>query len=481
MSVVVRYAPSPTGSLHIGGARTALFNWAFARHAGGAFLLRFEDTDRARSTRESEVALLAAFAWLGIGWDPVPGFAGIPRQSERLERYGEAVAELLADGHAYRCVCTPEEVEAMRKRARERRARPGYDQTCRDRAIGPDEPRPFCVRLRVPEGGPTRWDDLIAGPSGEDASQLDDFVIARTDGTPIYHLAVVVDDHDMEITHVIRGREHMSSTPRQLLLYDALGWKPPAFAHAPLLVEAGGKKLSKREAAVSVESYRERGFPPEAVLNFIARLGWGHGDLEVFTSEELARLFALDDVGRSPSQVQEDKLLWLSQHYLKSLAMPRLLEHLAPFLAEVAGHPVEVDPPLLRLLDLLRSRSKTLAEMADQARFYLVDSVRLDGKAARKHLRPAVLAALEELTRALAALADWSEETIEAAFRDVLERTDVELGVLAQPVRVAVTGGSTSPGIFETLDIVGRERSLARLESAAALVRARASVAGDEA
>ena len=481
MAVVTRYAPSPTGSLHIGGARTALFNWAFARHAGGAFLLRIEDTDRARSTRESEAALLEAFEWLGIDWDPVPGLSGLPRQSERLERYGEAAAELLAAGHAYRCVCTSEEVEAMRERAREAGRRPAYDGTCRERGIGPDESQPFCLRLRIPEGGPTRWDDLIAGPAGEDVSQLDDFVIARTDGSPIYHLAVVVDDHDMAITHVIRGREHLSSTPRQLLLYDAFGWKPPAFAHVPLLVQPGGKKLSKREAAVSVQSYRDRGFPPQSVLNFIARLGWGHGDLEVFTTGDLARLFALEDVGRSPSQVHEDKLVWLSQHYLQALGMPELLPQLAPFLERVAGHPVEVDPPLERLLELLRVRSKTLAEMAELARFYLVDRVELEGKAVRKHLAPGVLAPLEDLTRALAAIAagDWSEAGIEAAFQGVLEQHELELGKLAQPVRVAITGGPVSPGIFETLVVLGRERSLARLERALDHVREKAPVAED--
>ena len=473
MAVVTRYAPSPTGSLHIGGARTALFNWAFARHAGGAFLLRIEDTDRARSTRESEAALLEAFEWLGIDWDPAPGFSGLPRQSERLERYGEAIAELLAARHAYRCVCTPDQVEAMRARAREAGRRPAYDGTCRERGIGPDESRPFCVRLRIPEAGPTRWDDLIAGPAGEDASQIDDFVIARTDGSPIYHLAVVVDDHDMAITHVIRGSEHMSSTPRQLLLYDSFGWKPPAFAHAPLLVEPGGKKLSKREAAVSVESFRDRGFSPQAVLNFIARLGWGHGDLEIFDTKTFAELFSLEGVGKSPSQVNDDKLRALSQHWLKALPAETLHAYVQPFLNAELDRPVEIDPGLAHLLDLLRPRSETLAEMARGARFYLLDTPELEEKAAAKHLSPAIREPLQELRDALDACPEWNAAALEAVLQGVAERHGLGLGKLAQPTRVALVGGPVSPGIFETLELLGRARSLARLDRGLAHIKAR--------
>ena len=254
MAVVTRFPPSPTGDLHIGGARTALFCWAFARHEGGRFVLRFEDTDRARSSQSSEEAMLEALGWLGLDFDPVPGPEPIPRQSERGDRYRAAVGELLASGDAYRCVCTPEEVDAMRAQARAEGRNPAYDGRCRDLAVGPADPRPSCVRLRVPADGATRWDDLIAGPSGQDSQEVDDFVLARTDGSPIYHLAVVVDDHEMGITHVIRGREHITSTSRQLLLYRALGFEPPLFAHVPLLVDAGGRKLSKREAAVSVLS-----------------------------------------------------------------------------------------------------------------------------------------------------------------------------------------------------------------------------------
>ncbi len=466
MTLVSRYAPSPTGALHIGGARTALWNWALARASGGRFLLRFEDTDEARSTRESEAAILEAFAWLGIDYDPIPGFEGIPRQSERLPRYREALDELLARGHAYRCTCTPAELEAMREKARAEGRRPGYDGRCRERRLGPDCGLPFCIRLAIRPDGPTRWEDLIAGPSGEDISQVDDWVLARTNGTPVYHFAVVVDDHDMGVTHVVRGREHMSSTPRQLLLYDAFGWPAPAFAHVPLLVEPDGKKLSKRREAVSVQSYRDRGFTPEAVVNWIARLGWGHGDLEIFTRDDLARLFALDGVGKSPSQVHDDKLLWLNQHYLKTLPRETLLRYVQPFLDREAGRAVNIDASVARLLDLLRERSKTLEEMARLARFALCDEVVIDEKARRQHLSAASAPLLVDLARELASVEPWAEDALRPAFESVLARRGVELGKVAQPVRVAVTGQSFSPGIFETLAVLGKPRTLRRLESA---------------
>jgi glutamyl-tRNA synthetase len=467
MEVVTRYAPSPTGALHIGGARTALYSWAFARHHGGRFLLRIEDTDVARSTPEAERAALEALAWLGIDYDPAPGPRPIPRQSERLALHRAALEKLIASGRAYRCVCTPQELEAMRARARAEGRKRTYERRCRDRGIGPDPGQPFCVRLGVDEAGPTRWNDLIAGPSGEDPSQIDDFVIARSDGTPIYHFAVVVDDHDMGITHVIRGREHMTSTPRQLLLYAALGVEAPAFAHVPLLVEAGGKKLSKRHAAVSVQEYRDRGFLPEAVLNFIARLGWGYGDLEIFSREEFVRRFTLEGVGKSPSQVRDDKLLWLSQHYLKTLPSERLHRALPPFLERVAGGPVEIDAGLRKLVELLRERSVTLLDMAERARFYLAEEMEPDPEARRRHLGREARELLRELRGALQALSVWDREGIEAAFERVRERRGVKLGELAQPARVAVTGSAASPGIFETLELLGRERTLARIDRAA--------------
>jgi glutamyl-tRNA synthetase len=471
--VVTRYAPSPTGALHIGGARTALFCWAFARHHGGRFLLRFEDTDRERSTRANEQLVLEALDWLGIDFDPVPGFDGIPRQSEREPRYGELIRQLLESGHAYRCIATEAELEEMRERARREGRKRVYDGRYRDAGIRADCGRPSAVRLKVPESGAiTRWDDLIAGPSGEAPEEVDDFVIARADGSAIYHFAVVVDDHDMGVTHVLRGREHMTSTPRQLLLYQALGWQPPLFAHVPLLVEPDGRKLSKRHGDVSVQAYRDRGFPPEAMLNYLARLGWSHGDLEIVGKAELARLFELSDIGRSPSQVHEDKLLWLSQHYLKTLPLERLAAYAQPFLEREAGGPVRLDERLRRGLDLLRERSQTLADMAAQARFLYVEQLELDEAAARKFLVPDVAAPLADLRAALADVPAWEQAELERAFHAVVERHGLKLGKLAQPVRLAVTGRTASPGIFETLAALGRDWTLARLDAALARIRA---------
>jgi glutamyl-tRNA synthetase len=359
----------------------------------------------------------------------------------------------------------------MRERARREGRKRVYDGRYRDAGIRADCGRPFAVRLKVPETGAlTRWDDLIAGPSGEDASELDDFVIARSDGTAIYHFAVVVDDHDMGVTHVLRGREHMTSTPRQLLIYQALGWVPPLFAHVPLLVEPDGRKLSKRHGDVSVQAYRDRGFPPEAMLNYLARLGWSHGDLEIVSKQDLARLFELSDVGKSPSQVHEDKLLWLSQHYLKTLPIERLAACVQPFLDREAGRPVALDERLRRGLDLLRERSQTLADMATQARFLYVEALELEEAAANKFLTPELRAPLADLRAALAALPAWEQPELERALHAVVERQGLKLGKLAQPVRVAITGRAASPGIFETLAALGRDWTLARLDAALARI-----------
>ncbi|MCE2390085.1 MAG: glutamate--tRNA ligase [Proteobacteria bacterium] len=469
MSLVTRYAPSPTGPLHIGGARTALYCWALARRHAGRFLLRFEDTDRARSTRESELAVLEALEWLGIEHDEVPGFAGIPRQSERAARYAGIVGELLERGRAYRCTATPEELEGMREAARAEGRKRVYDGRNRDAGIPADVGAPFCVRLRVPDSGPeTRWTDLIAGASGEAPEDIDDFVIARTDGSAVYHLAVVVDDHDMGVTHVVRGREHLSSTPRQLLLYQALGWEPPAFAHVPLLVGASGKKLSKREGDVSVQAYRDRGFPAEAMVNYLARLGWSHGDLEIFERRTLVELFSLEGVGRAPAQVDEAKLAWVSQQHLKRMPAEELAAAVQPFLDAEAGEPVAIGERLRAGLDLLRERSETLADMARQARFLYVDELEYEPKAARKFLKPPAAPLLRDAGAALGGLDSWDRAAIEAALGGVVDAHQVKLGKLAQPLRVAVTGRGASPGIYETLEALGRDRTLARIEAAAA-------------
>jgi glutamyl-tRNA synthetase len=469
VKVVTRFAPSPTGAPHLGLARTALFNWAFARHHGGTFYLRFEDTDQARSTLESERIILDALRWVGIDHDPVPGTPnGTPRQSERSPRYRAVASELLAAGKAYRCVCTTEQVEAMREKARLAGLQPRYDGTCRERNIGPDSEQPFCVRLRVPEDAAPRWNDLIAGPGGQDGTLLDDFVLQRTDGSPIYHFAVVVDDHDMGVTHVIRAREHLTSTPRQLLLYAALGWSPPEFAHVPVLTDGSGKKLSKRSGEVALSHYREEGILPDALVNFIARLGWSHGDLEIFTRAQLVELFDLKDIGRSPSQVHDDKLLWLNQHYIQNLPLDALFAHARPFLEAEAGQTLAAEPRLLKLVDLLRPRSKTLRELAERARFCLRDTIEIDPGAARKHLRAELREPLAALRDALAKLDDasWQAPVLERTVHELVAAQGIQLGDLAQAVRVALVGSAASPGIFDTLEVVGRPKTLARLDAA---------------
>ncbi len=467
-----RFAPSPTGFLHIGGARTALFNWALTRKAGGTFILRIEDTDLERSTRESEAAVLEGLEWLGIDWDEGPY-----RQSERGDRHRAVVEDLLAKGSAYRCICTREELEEHRNRDIAAGGKGNYDGRCRDRGLGPDC-GPHTVRLRIDHERALRWDDLVFGPSGQDASEIGDGILRRSDGTPLYNLAVVVDDIDMGITHVVRGADHHSNTPFQLAIYRALGAPVPIFAHVPLIVAESGRKLSKRRDPVSLQQFRADGFLPEAMLNWLARLGWSHGDQEIFSAAEIIEHFDLAHVGRSGAQADLAKLAWLNQHYLKQRPSEDLYTAVRPFLAEVAGHDVARDARIDKLLDLLRERSTRLGEMAEKARFALLDRIEIEPDAAKKHLRPAVAGAIEALIEALAGCADWTAAAIEAAFESACRAAgDLKLGKLAQPVRVAVTGTTASPGIYETLEVAGRERVLARLRDAVVSIRERAAEA----
>ena len=466
MSVRTRFAPSPTGFLHMGGARTALFNWAFARRHGGAFVLRIEDTDAERSTRESEAAVLDGLRWLDLDWDEGPF-----RQSERRERYDAAVEELLAKGRAYRCVCTPAELAERKAAAIARGESWTYDGRCRDLGLGP-QAGPHAVRLRLPREGRFDWDDLVFGPSGLAAADLGDAIVRRSDGQPLYNLAVVVDDALMRITHVIRGADHHINTALQIAIYRALERPVPLFAHVPLIVGPGGKKLSKRRDPVSVQRYREEGYLPEAVRNWLVRIGWSHGDQEVFSAEEIVRLFGLEAVSRSSAQVDPAKLQWLNLHYVKALPRERLVAELLPFLERAVGHRVEPSPKLGRLVDLLRERSRTLVEMADGARFLATDEIAYDEKAAAKHLRPEILPALEDLHSELAAQGEWSEPALEAAFERVRARHgDLPVGKLAQPVRIAITGRAASPGIFETLAVLGARRSVGRIAEAIHFLR----------
>jgi glutamyl-tRNA synthetase len=469
-----RFAPSPTGFLHLGSARTALFNWAYARRHAGRLILRVEDTDRLRSRRESEEAIYDGLQWLGIDWDEGPF-----RQSERAERHAEVIAQLLGNGRAYRCRCTQEELEERKQQTIAAGGKWTYDGRCRDLDLGSDC-GPHTVRLRIEEDAQLRWDDAVFGPSGQDAREIGDMIIRRSDGNALFNVAVVVDDLDMRISHVIRGADHHPNTPFQIALYQALDAPPPQFAHVPLIVGAGGKKLSKRRDPVSIQHFRSEGYLPEALDNWLVRLGWSHGDQEVFSTDEIASLFDLEAVNRSSAQADPAKLQWLNQHYLKEATGDRLLRDALPFLEREVDAKVEVTPGLERLLDLLRERSKTLAEMAQQARFLLVDEIELDEKAARKHLKPAVAPALASLLAELEGLDSWSEAGIEGAFsRALAAHGDLKIGKLAQPVRVAITGGAVSPGIFETLAALGREKTLRRIGDALRSLEAAAEGGAD--
>jgi glutamyl-tRNA synthetase len=469
VTIRTRFAPSPTGFLHIGGARTALYNWAYTRRAGGQFVLRIEDTDRERSTAESEAAVLGGLEWLGIDWDEGPF-----RQSERSALYAAAIERLLAQDRAYRCICTPVEIEQRRQATLAAGGKWTYDGRCSDAAHGPDC-GPHAVRLRVPKDGKLAFDDAVFGPSGQDAREIGDMVIRRSDGSPLYHLAVVVDDVAMGITHVIRGADHLNNTPFQLALYRALDAAPPAFAHVPLIVGADGRKLSKRRDPVSVQHFRSAGYLPEAMCNWLVRIGWSHGDQELFSRDEVRALFDLAEVHRASGQADPGKLDWLNQHYIKERPLARLVGELLPFLA-AAGTPVEPSEELGALVELLRERSKTLVEMAERARFFAVADGALvyDADAVRKHWKAAALPALKDLAAELARAERWDVAAIEAAFHAVLARHEgLALGKLAQPVRIAVTGSAASPGIFETLAVLGRDRSCARIARALSELPAR--------
>ncbi len=461
-----RFAPSPSGTLHVGSVRTALFNWAFARRHGGRLILRIEDTDRKRSTRESEEALLDALGWLGIDWDEGP-----LRQSERGELYAAAVEQLLASGRAYRCRCTTAELEERRRKTLAEGHSWVYDGRCRDLGLR-EECGPHTVRLRLPEQGRLEWNDLVFGPSGQDVREIGDMNIQRSDGKPLYNLAVVVDDLDMRITHVIRGADHHSNTSFQLGLYRALEKEPPLFAHVPLIVGKGGKKLSKRRDPVSVQDFRDEGYLPEAICNWLIRVGWSHGDQEIFSMQEIRTFFDLASVNRSSAQADPDKLLWLDQHYIQTLPNQELVQRLIPFLEKLVRRNVPVTPELGRLVELLRERSSTLGEMAGHARFLVSEEISYEEKAARKHMKPAIEPVLADLHERLAALEEWTESALEAVFEDVCARHDgLPMGRIAQPVRVAITGPAASPGIYETLAVLGKRRSVGRIAEAIHFLR----------
>ena len=457
-----RFAPSPSGYLHIGGARTALFNFLYARRHGGVFCLRVEDTDRERSTDASIAAIIESLEWLDIAWDEGPYF-----QSQRTAVYVAEAERLLREGRAYPCWCTGDELEAKRFKALAEGRKPVYDGTCRDRVAAPgDAERPHTVRFRGPKDGATVIDDLVKGRVVFQNAELDDLIILRSDRTPTYNFCVVVDDAEMRISHVLRGDDHLANTPRQILLYQALGYDLPAFGHVPLILGPDKARLSKRHGAMAVTAYRDLGFLPEAVVNYLARLGWSHGDQEIFTRDELVAAFNVEAIGKSAGVFDVEKMRWVNWCHLKALAPDALVRAAHPYIA-AAGLPVPGDDAwLARALVTLQERAQTLVELVASGRYYLTDDIVIDPAAAAKFLTPAIAGPLHSLRDALASPGDWTVETITAAFHRVLAEHELKLGKLAQPVRVAVTGGTASPGIFEVLDILGRERTLARLDAA---------------
>ena len=458
--VRVRFAPSPTGHLHVGGARTALFNWLFARHHRGAFILRIEDTDRSRSTDENIGAIVEALQWLGLDWDegpPAPGY----RQTERFESYRDHAARLVATGRAYLCDCSPELLDHERQAAQQTGATFRYSGRCRDRGLGAG-----ALRLRVPIEGATVVNDLIHGAVTFEHSQLDDWILVRTDGTPTYNFCVVVDDVTMRITHVIRGNDHLSNTPKQILCYEALEYAVPEFAHVSMILGPDRSRLSKRHGATSVQAYRDAGIPADAMVNYLVRLGWSHGDQEVFSRAQLVELFDIKDVASSGAVFDTTKLEWLSQHYLKTMDGGRLAELVEPFV-RAAGLTPPADRARFRgMLDTLRERAKTLVELVEQGRFYFEAPTAYEPKVAPKLLTPEGARRLGLLIERLGGTAEFTAPAIERVVRALTEELGLKLVDLAQLARLAVTGRTASPPIFDVLALIGREESVARLRHA---------------
>jgi len=465
MTVRTRFAPSPTGYLHIGGARTALFCWLYSRHHGGQFILRVEDTDRERSTEEAVQAILDGMAWLDLKADEGPYY-----QTQRFDRYQEVAQQLLKAGDAYHCYCSKQELETMRAEQMARKEKPRYDGRCRNRQSPVLGVAPV-IRFKNPQDGQTVVDDAVKGRVVFDNHELDDLIIVRSDGTPTYNFCVVVDDMDMRITHVIRGDDHLNNTPRQLNILKALGYTPPQYAHLPMILGPDGTKLSKRHGAVSVMQYREDGFLPEAVLNYLVRLGWSHGDQEIFSREEMVQLFDIKDVNASASAINPQKLLWLNQHYIKTGDLKRLGEELGWHLQRM-GVDVSKGPSLQGLVEAQQERAKTFKEMAEGSRFFFEDVKGYDPQAAAKNLTADVLAPLKVLHERLAAMPEWTAPALHDVLNSTAEGLGLKLGKLAQPLRVAVSGGGVSPPIDATLELLGRVRSLERLDRAIQFISA---------
>ena len=466
MTVRTRFAPSPTGVLHLGSVRTALFCWLYARHSGGKFVLRIEDTDRERSTPENVEAILDGMSWLGLDADEGPYY-----QTERFDRYAEVIDEWLDEGKAYHCYCTREELDELRAGQMERGEKTRYDGRCRTRSE-PREGVDPVVRFKNPLDGEVVVEDQVRGTVVFQNAELDDLIIARSDGTPTYNFTVIIDDYDMKITHVIRGDDHLNNTPRQMNMLAALGADTPVYAHLPMILGPDGAKLSKRHGAVDIREYRDRGYLPEAVLNYLVRLGWSRGDQEVFSIDEMIEHFDIGDINQSASSFNPEKLLWISQQHIIAAPADKLGKALIPYLRR-AGLDPEQGPDAADVADGFRERAETLLQMAESARYCFEDFEEVDAKAAKKNLRPVILEPLKAVRKAFSELPEWRAQAIAKTVHDVANEFEINMGKLGQPIRVAVTGGAVSPPIDVTLELVGRDRTLTRLENAIKLVAAR--------
>lgn len=459
--VRVRFAPSPTGHLHIGGARTALFNWLFARHNRGVFILRIEDTDRSRSTEEYIEAIIEGMRWLGLDWDEGPY-----RQTDRLDIYKSYAEKLLKESKAYYCYCSPEELEERRRLALAQGRPPKYDGRCRD-LKEPVAGRIPALRFKMPQSGVTIVDDLVRGKVTFDNEQLDDFIIMRSDGTPTYNFCVVVDDVDMRITHVIRGDDHLNNTPKQIQIYRALDYEIPQFAHLPMILGPDRTRLSKRHGATSVMAYKEMGYIPEALLNYLVRLGWSYKDQEIFTVEELIEKFSLENVGKSAAVFNPEKLLWLNSYYINNSSPQRLYELVRPFLIKegIIKEDTQIDIKWIsRAITTLQERSRTLLELANSLRYYILEDIEIEDEARKKFINEKTIEYLKRVKELLSTLDVFESKSLEEAFKKFINDLGVKLSEVAQPLRVALTGKTVSPPIFDVLEVLGKEKAIRRLD-----------------
>jgi glutamyl-tRNA synthetase len=467
MTTRTRFAPSPTGYLHVGGVRTALYSYLVARQQQGQFILRIEDTDVARSSKESVQAILDGMQWLGLDYDEGPFY-----QMQRMERYREVIQQMFDDGHAYRCYCTPEELDAMRSQQRANGEKPRYDGRCRKRQDQPDD-QPYVMRFKNPTEGVVAWDDLVKGRIEIANRELDDLIIARTDGTPTYNFTVVVDDWDMRISEVIRGDDHVNNTPRQINLLKALGATVPQYAHVPMILGEDVKRLSKRHGAVSVMQFRDMGYLPEALVNYLVRLGWSSGDQEVFSREEMIAQFSLQNVSRSPAAFDTKKLNWLNQHYMKTLPLEQVANALQWHYQQL-GIDVSQGPAVTELIPVMAQRVDTLRQLAEKTRYFYQDFDQFDAAAAKKHLRVVAAEPLLAVKQRLSTLTEWTTTAIHHAIEATAAELDIGMGKVGMPLRVAVTGAGQSPALDQTVQWIGRQRVLQRIDQALAFIDARA-------